>query len=127
MCARVEMCGRRFAVELLAAEDAELVGVTAAMASGLPSKPTTTTLPLRPAALRAATAPRAMVSLPAKTPRRSRFLCRMVSILVNASCWSQLALSLATSFMSGYWEMTSVKPLDRTPALVSDSLPTNST
>ena len=56
----------------------------------------------------AATAPSAIVSLPAMTPSMLRLRWRIVSILVNASCWSQLALCLATFFRSGYCERTSL-------------------
>jgi hypothetical protein len=54
--------------------------------SGLPSKPTTLTFFVRPADFSAATAPRAIVSLPAMTPSMSRLRWRIVSIFVNASC-----------------------------------------
>ena len=78
------------------------VPTIAATASGLPSKPATMILPVRPAASTAATAPSAMVSLPAMIPLMPGLLCRIVSVLVKASCWSQLAVSCATDFMFGY-------------------------
>ena len=95
------------------------------MASGLPSKPTTTTWP-RPAPFSAAIAPSAIVSLPAMTPLMSRLAWRSVSVFWNASRWSQFALCRATSLRSGYLSRTSWNPRLRTAALVSDSRPTSS-
>ena len=84
-----------------------------AMASGLPSKPTTITLP-SPAAFSAAIAPSAIVSLPAITPLMLRLPWMSVSIFWNASRWSQLALCRPTILRPGYLSMTSWNPRLRT-------------
>ena len=63
-------------------------------------------MPVSPAASTAATAPSAMVSLPAMMPWMSGSRWSSVSIFVNASSWLQFAVSWATDVRFGYWEMT---------------------
>ena len=81
----------------------------AAIASGLPSKPTITMF-LSPADATAAAAPSAMVSLPAMMPVIDPFAWSMVSVFWKASACDQLADWAETRLSPGIAVENGVKP-----------------
>ena len=113
--------------ELIRDQQEVFADLTAATASGDPSKPPTLMFDSLPASFSAAIAPSAISSLPLITPVTLGLACSRLCILSCPWVRSQLATCDPTFLRSGYWVSTVPNPLDRVAALLSDGDPSSST